>query len=409
MIILTISVLAQDIICHKCKKAIHTSYMIVDGLTFHDEHFQCNECGKPIIANFYKKDGKYYHQDCFLKIEGKICDVCKKLITDETIFFEGRNYHTKCYYANIVPKCVICLKQITNESIKTEGKIYHSECFYNKAAAKCAFCSKPILDAAIIDKDKRYHEKCYAEYFAAKCVICMKPILAESFTDINGNSYHSFHNKDYKTCDNCSVIICEKTTGGGRKYDDGRNICNKCYNKAVFNNDAINKLFLSVRNKLRSFGITISENITVEGLNRNELKKNYAKKYSEDLKGFCKTATEMGIGGSNLNKKKYSHKIYVLNGVPEIYIAATLAYEMMHAWISENTDNGTNSELEGFCNFSSYLYLRDLNNPDAKLLLNLFSKDKDPIYGEEYRIVHSKFAYKPVSDFLKYVKYACRK
>ena len=135
---------------------------------------------------------------------------------------------------------------------------------------------------------------------------------------------------------------------------------------------------------------------------------NYTKFYSPEIKGFCKTTKGSEYSGYNSNEKikiNFSHKIYALNGIPEIYLASTVAHEIMHAWITENTGDKMSSQvIEGACNFASYLYLKDINNPDSRLIIKRLEINRNNTYGTGYRNIYSEFAEKPVIEFLKYLK-----
>lgn len=398
--------MAQDLRCRQCGEIITTEWLKVDSSYYHKGHFLCDECRQTITGKFVRDNYKYYHLECFNKINGQFCDFCKKLITGELIYDGDKTYHSKCYFEEVIPKCNFCLKPIKTEIVKFEGKKYHRQCYNENIAPKCTFCGKPILDVSLIDEDKRYHEICYKENVAPRCVICSEPVFDEIMTDSRGNAYHSSHS-DYPTCDNCSAIICEKSTGGGKKYDDGRILCNICVNSAVFDNAEITKIFNEVKEKLTRLGVDIPEKIEAEGVDRIQFKKVYTKFYSPEIKGFCKTVTEKeltNLEGKVKGKKKCTHKIYIINGIPQLFIAASVAHEMLHAWISENADNLPNEILEGCCNFATYLYLKDNTAPDAKFILKRLYANRSRLYGESYRKIHAEFADKPVINFLEFLK-----
>jgi hypothetical protein len=332
---------AQTDVCVFCKKPITGPYIIVDGQKYHKEHFLCSECGRPIEGSYAKKGDLFFHPECSSKAEGLICAVCGKPITG---------------------------KYITHE-----GKKYHSECYIDKAAFKCAVCGKPVLT--------EYH------------------------TDEFGNRFHSSHLLEYSQCSNCGRLICKSITGGGKKYPDGREICYLCSSAAVYENQIIRALFLEVKSRLNSLGINVPDNISVEGADRNELKRWYGGSVSNEMKGFCNSVEETRKTGSKIDKVTHFHKIYVLNGVPSIYLSATIAHELMHAWIYENAGRYFSAPvLEGSCNFAAYLYLKKSSDPAAAVIIRQFQNSPDEIYGNGFRMIFSRFADKPVGEFLTYLK-----
>lgn len=332
---------AQDLICQQCKGRITENYLIVEGLPFHKAHFLCFSCGKPIEGAYNKKDNKFYHAACFSKNEGLVCSSCGNLITEAFLTVAGKKYHKECY----------------------EGKV------------------------------------------AVKCAVCLQPILAESQIDEYGNVFHQKHIYEYKKCENCGRLICERITGGGKKYSDGRDICYLCSAQAVYENQIIRVLFSEVKDKLRSLGIIVPENISIEGVDRIELKRRYDGDVSPEMKGFCGSTEEIRMTGNKKEKPVYRHNIYILNGVPAGYLSATIAHELLHAWIFENAGKDLPPQIaEGSCNFASYLYLKDKNDNTARIIIKRLHNSDDPVYGDGFRTVFQRFAGKPVSDFLAFLK-----
>lgn len=332
---------AQNLICRQCKKPITENYTIVEGAPYHKEHFTCASCQKPIEGAYNKKDGKYFHAACFSQAEGLVCSSCGALITEAFLTFEGKKYHPDCYTSKV----------------------------------------------------------------AIKCAVCLQPILAESKIDEYGNTFHKNHIYEYKQCENCGRLICERITGGGKKYSDGRDICYLCSAQAIYENEIIRSLFREVKDKLISLGISIPANITVEGVDRIMLKRKYEADVSPEMKGFCGSTEMTRTNGNVKEKTTFNHKIFVLNGVPALYLSATIAHELMHAWIFEYAGKDLPPQiLEGSCNYVSYLYLKDNSNATARIIIKRLHNSEDAIYGSGFRNIYSRFSGKSVSDFLSYLK-----
>jgi hypothetical protein len=328
-------------ICYQCKKNITGSYITIEGKTFHPDHFLCALCNKIIDGSFQSKEGKYYHPDCYLLKEGMICDYCKKILDQKYIVTNGKKYHKDCYEKFILPKCSIC--------------------------------GLPLKDFIRVDN--------------------------------YGNKFHSYHKEELKQCDCCGRLICESLTGGGRDYFDGRHICNLCYATAVTNNWKVTDLLKKVVNKLNSLGIRFDEkkiNITV--VDRDVLKSK-SKNYSDNTHGFCDSRTETESMNDRIIKKITVHSIYILSGMPLILTESTIAHELMHAWLNDNTKNNhTDKVREGSCNYISYMYLKSLNQTGVSDFITLLEKDPSPIYGKGFLEIRSRFEGKQFAEFIDYLK-----
>ena len=333
---------AQTIKCSYCDSVITGNYLIVDGKYFHPEHFLCAHCGKPITGSYKINNGKYYHPDCEVVVSGLICAYCNKIIT--------------------------------GDYITSAGKVYHPDCYNNNVVARCSICSEPIS--------------------------------GEYKIDIYGNKFHSFHASQFSKCDNCGRLICKQLTEGGISYGDGRHICNFCYKKAVFTERDMNDLLYKVKSSLNTIGLDIkNDNISILGVNINELKRVAGTESFSELEGFCSSDASSEFINGKLQKKSFKHTIYVLNGIPAINLEAIIAHELMHAWTFENTKNTHSSEVsEGSCNYISFLYLLTVSDPDIQYILKRMEQNPDPVYGIGYLKIKEQFLGKPLSTLLEYLK-----
>jgi hypothetical protein len=332
----------QDIVCYYCKSVIRGNYLVVDGKYYHPEHFLCAKCNKPINGSYQVKDGKYYHPDCAAEETRLICSYCNRVITGEYITSSGKVYHPECYKNNIVPKCSVC----------------------------------------------------------------GQPLSGEYKVDIYGNRFHTIHLSELNKCDNCGRLICPQLAEGGISYGDGRHICNICYRKAVFTENDINDLLYKVMNKLNDLGLDVkNENVSIQGVNINELKRVSGTESFSELEGFCSSDANSELLNGKLQRKTFEHKIYVLNGIPSINLEAIIAHELMHSWTFQNTKNNQSSEVsEGSCNYISYLYLLGSSNPDVQYMLKRMEQNPDPIYGRGYLKIKERFGGQPLSALLAYLK-----
>jgi hypothetical protein len=224
--------------------------------------------------------------------------------------------------------------------------------------------------------------------------------------DIYGNKFHPWHVGVLDQCEICSRLICDALTAGGRYYEDGRHICNLCYEKTLYNQPGINDLLTKVMDKLISMGISLNKNnISVQVVDKNELKRISGMEKFNRLEGFCNSESQTDYVNGIKNKTGFNHKIYVLSGLPPLNIEGILAHELMHAWVDENTPGNQLPDVrEGSCNFISFQYLLYSSDPDAKYLLLYMDKNTDPVYGLGFQKIKNKFYGKPVTALLNYLK-----
>ena len=333
---------AQIIRCFACKREIRGAYIIVDGNYYHSEHFLCKKCGNPI-------EGSY-----------------RKLLDD----------------------------------------YYHPGCYDSETAVKCDFCDRIITGEMITQGLKFYHPECYKKFIVPKCSVCLEPLEGGYKIDVYGNKFHPSHIGVLDQCEICGRIICSTLTNGGRYYEDGRHICNLCYEKAVFSQYDIKDLLSKVIDKLIGMGISLNKNnISVRAVDKNELKRISGMEKFYRLEGFCKSGSQTEYVNNIKKKTIFNHTIYVLNGLLSLNLEAILAHELMHAWIVENTPNNQSSDVrEGSCNFISYQYLFSSIDPDVKYLILSMEKNPDPVYGTGFQKIKNRFYGKPVSALLAYLK-----
>ena len=153
-------------------------------------------------------------------------------------------------------------------------------------------------------------------------------------------------------------------------------------------------------------GISLNKNnISVQVVDKNELKRISGMEKFNKLEGFCNSESQTDYVNGIKNKTRFNHKIYMLSGLPPLNIEGILAHELMHAWIDENTPNEQQPAVrEGSCNLISYQYLLYSSDPDVKYLLLYMDKNTDPVYGTGFQKIKNKFYGKPVAALLDYLK-----
>ena len=329
------------------------------------------------------------------------CDYCGGGIKGEYIHYNGKYYHKSCY-EKVAPRCAYCNEIIDGEYVYSDEKTYHRQCYLDHIAIRCAICRELIEGNYIEHEGGKYHEHCYNEYIALHCDICGEPINGPYKIDFWGNKYHTEHDGEYPRCDYCQRLITAATTGGGRKYSDGRNICDICFENVVVSDLKVQSLCREIRSKLDIKGISIDiSEVSVNLVDKNELSEKSGDQNPKELGfTFCE---EVYLNGETI---KQSNSIYILTGLPEIVFKGVLVHEMMHVWFNSNTDHNQSPPLsEGACNYASYIIYTSENGKYAEFLLDNLEKDTDPAYGVGYRKVKNYIKQNGLFAFLKYLKY----
>ncbi len=333
---------AQEIKCNYCGKAISTEYLQVEDKYFHPNHFLCSLCGKPIDGEFSKDSGKYYHTDCSAKLKGLICAFCGEIISGEYYVSDNKKYHSKCYYNDVAPKCEIC----------------------------------------------------------------KQPLVGTYLVDFFGHRYHESHKSELSECNNCGRLICEPLTGGGVILEDKREICNICYSTRLENRNEYENLANLVLSRLETIGFRLrNKDIKIFPVNRDNLRTISEGSYSSAMRGFTVSNVLTTYTNDKLEGVEKSHKIYLLDRLPLLDTESILAHELMHVWVTENTDIVHSPELlEGSCNFVSYLYLKMKRSSESEFIIKQMEMNPDPVYGSGYRKVKDRFEFEPLSVLFTFLK-----
>lgn len=331
---------------------------------------------------------------------GLICDYCGEKITGKYIQAENKIFHPNHFL------CSRCKKVISGSSIVKDDEFYHPDCYALSEGLVCGYCKKIIESEYIEESGKKYHKNCFENNVAPRCSICDKPLMEEYSKDIYGNVYHSYHDNELDRCDNCSRLISENVTGGGKDYNDGRHICNLCYKDAIFNTQKFNSLFKQVLERLKSFGLKYKEeDITIKAVDRNGLRQAAGSHYNKNMRGYCRSEEESKYINGKFKGKTNKHTIYIINGIPALNIEAVIAHELTHVWLVENTRNNHSDELrEGSCNFIAFLYLTSIGNTRAEQIIKAMENNEDIIYGKGFMAVKSKFANNNLNRLISYLK-----
>lgn len=328
-------------VCSYCSKKITTNYITVEGLDFHPNHFLCASCQKPIEGSFTKKDGKFFHKNCFDKNFGLKCDYCKK----------------------------------------------------------------PI-EGSFVDSEKgKFHKSCYNENIVEKCAVCNNSLIGEYVVDIHNMKYHKDHKDNLPICSNCNRIISSRTTKGGVKLEDDRSLCSLCFNSRLKTKTEYLDLLNKSIYKLSILGLKIDKKgISIEPVNKTQLNKVSDNSINSNTKGFCQSNYKFKEVNGKKEKLDQSHKIFVLDRLPEKYTESIIVHELMHVWFHQNNTKKLPSKIvEGACNYMSYVYLKGEVDTKSKEVVLLLENDPDPVYGEGFRDIKRRFESKSLNDLYKFL------
>ncbi len=90
----------------------------------------------------------------------------------------------------------------------------------------------------------------------------------------------------------------------------------------------------------------------------------------------------------NFYDGEQAFEIHIISGLNRLDFAEVLAHEIMHTWVNQNGINiSSKAELEGLCNYASYIVLTEVGNQYAQSLINSMMRNPDPIYGAGFRRV----------------------
>ncbi len=323
------------------------------------------------------------------------CNICNKEINGSYLEINNKYFHPECI------KCAYCGKQVEGAFNTENEKFYHPECFAEKNGLKCHICLKAITGEYIVQDGKKYHKECYDKYAALKCSICNQTITGSYKTDYYGNVFHTEHETHYSKCSNCGRMIAQGIVRDSYKLPDGRIMCGFC-SKDASKTPSYSEILKRVMKILEKEGFKLDlENVKIFAVDKNKLKSEAKDSWNENLKGFCHTikTTEKGFFSKSV---KISHKIYILNSLPEIDASQILAHELMHAWIQQNAGKIEHDRKfeEGSCNYLAYLYLKSIRGKESEIRIKKLNDDPDPIYGEGFRLVYEKMRGKGLDHLL---------
>lgn len=274
----------------------------------------------------------------------------------------------------------------------------------------CDMCGESIIGQYIKVREKgsgvkNYCPSCFHKNIERTCSVCGEPLNGQYLVDVYENEYHPEHRQSHHRCDSCGRIISDRTTGGGVMLPDGRTICNTCRRYSVNDNHTLGKLMHRTAGILSNIGIAIPvENIQVALVDRNQLQALYRGGRVQHVRGLCVSEFKRA---KNVQYPAHKHTIYILSGLSVLDTEMALAHEMMHSYINERPALQQKLKRqrieEGMCQFVSFVYLSQGSSEEILARLKGIAHNRDPIYGEGFRKVHSMFKGGNTDDLVAYL------
>lgn len=228
-----------------------------------------------------------------------------------------------------------------------------------------------------------------------ECLICHRQISGRYYFDYWKNAVCAEHHENGETvfCSSCSSIISKDPHNG---LPDGRYLCSICHAQIISQADQITKIKKLVLNRLIDEGVKFQdrrlESVPIEIVSVNRLAQLRQMPPSVTQKGLTLTRTATTLGGKLFGiTPKMSHHIYILENLIKIEFAGTLAHEMMHIWQNENQIKLAAPQCEGLCNLGAWLAYNTIKSSKTPYFLKVMQENPDPIYGDGFRHVYSKY------------------
>ena len=306
------------------------------------------------------------------------CSVCGTAIKPGTKYFKAdeRTFCSrKCldsYIESKLPRCSACNKPVRGECFKKDGKIYCSKECLSTTFPRCVVCGRHSPDGSYFNGDKR-NFVCPACANGPRCCSCLLPC------------------KDYT------------------RLDDGRCLCTRCGQNAVFDSEDAEKVFQDIRNLMKKdLGISTDHRINFTLTDIGTLKSCSENSSPGQEQGVFifktsieNTVTNKGVVVKSVVKERVS-SIMALYGLSRGKFIEVIAHELAHDWMQENYPDIQDLRVkEGWAEFIAAKVNVILDNPDSNLRME---HNPDPVYGDGYRFfrgLYSKGGMRAVINFLE--------
>ncbi len=282
-------------------------------------------------------------------------------------------------YSQGVRRCADCQQIILDEYVEVEGRSYHPNHIL------CAYCHKPIGDLYAPHDGKIYHGECYQKRFVVTCYVCGKLITEQYREDYWGNPSHAAHESDTPSCAFCGRFIVGGFAAESVSFPDGRRLCGICGATSVTSIEHVERLADAVEASLQGRGLQVDgHNVTYALIDQNKMKQ-LTRRSHHVFTGFTDYRSIQSDGVSAT-----SFDISLLDGMPELEMAFTIAHELMHVWLFQHDVSiRDDAWVEGSCNYAAYLLMQDTPTREAAFLGERLQNDPDETYGNGFRRVRA--------------------
>lgn len=297
--------------------------------------------------------------------------------------------------------CDGCGRTIDGKYYTHSGLNLHPDCYTRLYAPRCGQCGAAI-EGRYIELDGRHlHPECYQKYYAQYCGVCGGALNGQFLRNAWGDVYCARHADEYKTCEFCGRLICERLTGGGVRYPDGRHACKRCQASAVNAVGDGRLLIDTVKAVLARHGINAGLDFNFHLIDKSEMAR-LTSSSDRDSWGYTELKRRPGMFGWFLSDRI---DMYLLDGMPRVIFMRVLAHELMHVWLFEHAPLDMNHMLvEGSCEYAAYLALAELDDPLARYDLSTQRDNRDLAYGAGFRSVSTYVGEVGVDRWLTYLK-----
>ncbi len=386
--------------CHGCHKQISGAYITALGRNWHATCFCCAGCGRTIGENrFHEHENRPYHAQCYHQRFSPRCAGCGQPITGAHTTALDRAWHPEHFV------CAHCRRPFAGSSFyERDGRPYCERDFQELFGRRCAAGKELIGQRRHFEKDgKVYCEEHYWERFGERCAIGGEILKGEYRVSGWGETYCNAHARGLPECYSCHRLICDRLTGGGSRYGDGRTLCSRCRRTAIDTAAQGQPAMLQVRRALAGLGLDLDRVETPLLLvDQMELNRRSTKLYSKQPAGMASHTTTSRNGQI---VERTVEAILILHGLPQEHFSAIAAHELCHSYLFANAFPKLEPLVEeGLCELASHLWLLRQKTPEAAFRLRLMENNDDPIYGEGYRMARRSLGRKPLSSLLEHIR-----
>jgi hypothetical protein len=331
-------------VCKHCGMEISGPHIRALAAAWHPEHFRCAHCSLPISGQHTIALGKAWHPHHFL------CAYREPHVVDGR--FHERN-----------------------------GKVYCLPHYEQLFGMRCAAGGELIGPRRpILHQGRTYCEDHYWETFGTRCAIGGEILKGRHLVTRWGEPYCARHAKALPGCYSCARPICERLTGGGQRYADGRTVCNLCTPTAVDALGVGQRLLDAVRDDLGQLGIgTGTTAIPLRLADRSDLAPRFAwwRRGSPVATAHYTTSTQGGV-----IVERQVDAISILHGLPREHFEPVAAHELMHVHLFLNAYPAMKPLVEeGLCELLAALWLQRQRTREAEVRLVAMLRNEDRLYG----------------------------